>query len=105
MSARDWFESIRASVVEMRKLEEDILSIETQTGPHGQSVGSIGGGGNHDSMRGIDRLVDTCMREKLERQQKETNPEIERALEVLYGKSGNGGLAKAKCSTDADILC
>ena len=105
MRARDWFESIRADVVEMRKLEDEILSIETRSGPHGQSVGSVGSGGNHDSMCGIDRLVDAGLREKLDRQREEANPEIERALEVLYGRSGNGGLAKAKSSTDADILC
>lgn len=105
MSAREWFETIRSNVVEMRDLEREIEGIETQSGPHGQSAGSIGGGGSHDSLRGIDHLVDSRMREKLERQQTATNAEIERALEVLYGKSGRGGLARAKSSTDADILC
>lgn len=105
MKARDWFETIRVGVAEMRKLEEDIECIETQAGPHGQSVGSIGGGGSHDSMRGVDRMVDAGMKEMLARLQARYNPEIESALEILYGKSCNGGLAKAKQSIDADILC
>lgn len=105
MAALEWFESIRANVIEVRDLEREIESIETQSGPHGQNAGSVGGGGSHDSLRGIDHIVDARMREKLERQKVETEAEIERALEVLYGKSGRGGLAKAKSSTDADILC
>lgn len=105
MNAREWFETIRANVIEVRDLEREIESIETQSGPHGQSAGSVGGGGSHDSLRGIDHLVDSRMRERLDRQKAETNDEISCALEVLYGKSGRGGLAKAKSSTDADILC
>ena len=105
MKARDWFESIRVGVVEIQKLEQDIECIETKAGPHGQSVGSIGGGGSHDSMAGIDRIVDTGMKEKLAGLKARYIPEIESALEILYGVDGNGGLAKAKQSVDADILC
>ena len=105
MKARDWFESIRADVVEMNNLEYAIMRIEAQAGPHGQQAGSIGGGGNRDSMRGIDSLVDSGARERLERMQRKTNPRITEALAVLYGRSGNGGLAKAKRTVDADILC
>lgn len=105
MKARDWFESIRVGVVEMQKLEQGIECIETQAGPHGQNVGSIGGGGNRDSMAVVDRMVDSGMREELARLRANYNPEIESALGVLYGNDGNGGLAKAKQSVDADILC
>ena len=104
MCARLWFESIRASVLDIRKLEQKIEEAETKAGPHGQLSGSIGGG-SHDSLRGIDRLVDSGLRERLERMREVTNPEIERALEVLYGRSGRGGLARARGATDADILC
>ena len=105
MAALEWFESIRANVIEVRDLEREIESIETQSGPHGQNAGSVGSGGSHDSLRGIDHLVDSRMREKLDQQRVATNAEISRALEVLYGRSCRGGLAKAKSSTDADILC
>ena len=105
MKARDWFEAIRVGVVEMARLEQEIEATETQAGPHGQSVGSVGGGGSHDSLRGIDRMVDAGAREKLARLQAKYNPEIDSALEVLYGRSGRGGLAKARQSVDADILC
>lgn len=105
MRARDWFESIRVGVVEMAKLEQEIEATETQAGPHGQSAGSIGGGGSHDGLRGIDRMVDAGVRERLARLHARYDPEVDSALEVLYGKSGNGGLSKAKQSVDADILC
>ena len=105
MSTRLWFESIRANVLEMRKLEQEIEEAETKAGPHGQLSGSIGGGGSHDSLRGIDRLMDSGIREKLDRMRAATNPEIERATDVLYGRCGRGGLARAKGTTDADILC
>ena len=105
MKARDWFESIRVGVVEIKKLEEEIESIETQAGPHGQNVGSIGGGGSRDSMAGIDRMVDAGMKEKLARLRERYNPDIDSATDVLYGVDGRGGLAKARCTIDADMLC
>ena len=105
MRARDWFESIRAGVIEVRRMEGDIESIEARMGPHGQSVGSVGGGGSHDGMRGVDRIVDAGMRERLARQRSLTTPQIEMALRVLYGRDGRGGLARARSATDADILC
>lgn len=104
MSARDWFESIRADVLDVVELEREIESECASAGPHGQS-GSIGGGGSHDSMRGIDRIVDNQMRERLQHMKERTNARIERASQVLYGKSDRGGLAAAKGSTDAAILC
>lgn len=105
MSARDWFETIRESVAELAELERSIEGIETQAGPHGQSTGRLGGGGHSDGLRGIDRIVDSGMREKLAWMQVKVRPELEAATKVLYGHSGRGGLAKARSSTDADILC
>ena len=103
--ARELFEAIRADVLEMAGLERSIEDIETQAGPHGQMTGSIGGSGAHDGMRGIDRLVDSGLREELERMRAKVNPEIERATDVLYGRSGRGGVARARSTADADILC
>lgn len=106
MRARDWFEQILADVEELKALEQAIEAAEAQTGPRGQNVGSIGGGGgSRDGMRGIDRIVDAGLREKAERQRAKVNPQVEQALEVLYGRSGRGGLAKERGQLDADILC
>ena len=44
MTAREWFEAVRAYVVEIWNLELDIEEIETQTEPHGHQPGSMGGG-------------------------------------------------------------
>ena len=104
MTARDWFESIRADVVELRELEYRVLEVESKLGPHSQRMGSIGGGGNPDKMRPIDRLVDSGLREKLEAQRSKVIRRVEHATSVLYGESGRGGLARESGSFDADIL-
>lgn len=104
MNAREHFESIRDDLMDVRALELDIESMEAQALPHGQGEGG-GGGGTHDSLSGIDRIVDARMRERLRVQRALLNVRIEAMTEVLYGKSGRGGLAKARSSTDADILC
>lgn len=104
MNAREHFESIRDDLMDVRALELDIESMEAQALPHGQGEGG-GGGGTHDSLSGIDRIVDTRMRERLRVQRALINVRIEAMTEVLYGRSGRGGLAKARSSTDADILC
>lgn len=105
MTARDWLESIRADVVELVGMEYELEEIETKLGPHGQRMGSIGGTGDPDKLRPIDSLVDSRLREKLESKRDRVNRRIEHALHVLYGESGRGGLARARSSLDADILC
>ena len=105
MTARDWLESIRADVVELRELEYQVLEVETKLGPHGQRMGSIGGAGDPDKMRPVDRLMDSGLREKLEAQKAKVDRRVEHATRVLYGESGRGGVAGARGYLDADILC
>lgn len=103
MSARGWFESIRLDVKEAQELADEIEAEYARTGPHGQGGGSTGG--SSDQMRGIDRIVDDCMRERLAKKQERVRHRISAATRVLYGKSGRGGLAKERGTVDADILC
>lgn len=104
MSARDWLESMRLDVLEVQELADEIEAEYSRSGPHGQG-GGCSGGGSHDSMRGIDRIVDERLREKLARRKARLERRLSEATDVLYGRSGSGGLAKARGSIDADILC
>ena len=105
MAALEWFESIQALRGQVAGLDNAIEEAYASAGPKGQQMGSIGGNGGGDSFAGIDRIVDSGMVAERDRLKARLDHMLERATEVLYGKSGRGGLAKAKCSVDADILC
>ena len=45
------------------------------------------------------------LKAELPRVERRLEARMERATNILYGKSGRGGLAKAKGATDADIIC
>lgn len=105
MAARDWFESIAQLQQEVNRLQASIESAYASAGPHGQSMGSVShGGGSHDSMAPIDRMLDSDAQRELERVQGLLRLRLDQATDVLYGKDSRGGLAKARGSVDADIL-
>lgn len=105
MAALEWFESIRDLQKRVTRLEGSIEAAYAAAGPHGQRMGSIGGGGRTDSLAAVDRIVDSDAMAELDRARGELLSRMDRATEVLYGRSGRGGLAKARSSADADILC
>lgn len=105
MAALEWFEGIPTI---RRKVEELAMAIESAhaaAGPHGQSMGTIGGGSGRDSLAGIDRLIDSDVRLELRHAKATLAYRTAYAMWVLYGMSGRGGLAMAKGVADADILC
>lgn len=104
MFARDWFESIRERVLEVEAMEAHVEELKAKAGPRAQGFESGGRGGTAgDASAPILDVVDADA--ELDRARAKTNSEIDRALLVLYGRSGHGGLAKARDITDADILC
>ena len=104
MRARDWFDHIRAHVVECARLERDLQDLRSQTEPRGQTFGAMGHGSSAtDGSAAILRVVQA--EEELERKQAILNATIDEALEVLYGEDGHGGLARAKGSATADCIC
>ena len=103
MAARDFFESIQRLQARIHKLESDIESAYATAGPHGQSFGSIGGGGG-DRLAGVDRVIDSDAMRELDRAKARLYELLDRATDILYGESGNGGLAKARGSDDAYVL-
>lgn len=110
MTALEWFESIADERRRIDGIREQKALLESRLEPHGQALGATGHGGSSDKMFSLVlarmRLTDLQEFEcKLPDMQRALEDRIGQALEVLYGKSGRGGLAKARSSTDADILC
>lgn len=104
MSARDWFERIHAEVIECAKLESNLQDLKSQLGPKGQEFSVIGHGSvASDASAPVLRAVQAEI--DYERRRAKCNAMVERALAVLYGEDGRGGLARCKGSTTADCIC
>lgn len=102
MAALEFFERIGELQERVERLERQIAEARESIGPSGQRMGSIGGGGEHDAMAQVDAIMDR--EAELNRAVAELHRMLDRASDVLYGRSGRGGLAKAASSTDADLL-
>lgn len=65
------------------------------------------GGGSSDRMLAHAILSDKLgeLRALLPELERKHEAKLERATDVLYGRSGRGGLAKETCTDDADLLC
>ena len=103
MGAREWFEHIREESEQLDKRKHELDEERATLGPKGQTLGSIGGGGNTDGMADVDALILRGQAYDLDRAK--LDAEIEQATDVLYGVSGRGGLASIRGTNDADILC
>ena len=104
MAALDWFESIPILQERVTKLETAVASAYAAAGPKSQAFGSIGGVGGHDSFAGIDRIVDDDSVAELARLKAKLTERMDFACDVLYGRSGNGGVAKRVGTDEADML-
>ena len=104
LTAQDWFSSIRADVVELDRLGRKLEELQSQAGIKGQSFDAIGhASGPKDASA---RYIAAIQAElDLERHKAMLNLELEEALAVLYGYDDRGGLAKVRCSADADCIC
>lgn len=106
MAALEWFEGIARLRARVAKLDDAIESAYSAAGPHGQQIGSLGGGGGGgDALSGIDGIVDADAVAERDRCKAQLVDLLNRATDVLYGRSGRGGLARATCTDDADMLC
>lgn len=102
----EWFERIEDLRVKVDELRNQVESAYAAAGPHGQQIGSIGGGGGkHDALQGIDAIIDSGTAVRLDVMKAELDEMLEIATDVLYGKSGRGGVAKAIGTDEADMLC
>ena len=102
MLARDWFEEIRWQVLRVERAQADLEAMRLTLGAHGQRYEATGHGTAGDRVDAILAFVEA--QTDLEIARIKLAAEIERATDVLYGRSGRGGLAKARCSADADCI-
>lgn len=104
MGARDWFERIRAEVLECARLEDDLLDLRAKAGPRGQSFEMVAHStGASDGSGPILRVAQA--ESELDVRQARCNAMVEDAMDVLYGEDGRGGLARLKGSATADCIC
>lgn len=104
MTYRDWFESIRAKVLDLMRMEADLEDLRAKSGPRGQSFEVVSlGSSSGDAADAVLRLVQAEL--EYDKAKAECDGMVSDALAVLYGQDGRGGLAKAKTSTDADCIC
>lgn len=107
MAAIDFFEGILTEGERIRRISEQLALLDSRISPHGQGFEPMGhGGGGSDRMLAHAILSDKLgeLRAQLPNLQRRHEEKLERATDVLYGKSGRGGLAKATCTDDADML-
>ena len=104
MGARDWFESIRAEVIECARMEADLLDLRSKTWPRGQALEMVAHStGATDGSGPVIRVADA--ERELDVRQARCNAMVEDAMDVLYGVDGRGGLARLKGSATADCIC
>lgn len=108
MAALDWFESIEAEGKRIQKVKESLALLDSRIAPRSQGFEPMGhGGGSTDAMLGMAMVSArlTKLRRLLPELERRHEAKIKRATDVLYGRSGRGGLAKALGTDDADMLC
>ena len=105
MTAREYFDGIRAQVLHVKAQERYVKALADAQGITGKAsgVGDVGGGSGGVGSCAADREIDAEI--ELARMKAELNVEVARATRVLYGRSGRGGVAKTKGSAAADSVC
>lgn len=108
MAAIDWFEGILAEGERIERIKQNLAMLESRIAPRSQGYEPMGhGGGSTDAMLGM-ALVNAKLgelRQLLPELERKHEAKLERATDVLYGKSGRGGIAKVMGTDDADMLC
>ena len=104
MTAREWYEKLRLDGIELEQRKRRAMELRAALGAQGSALeGTISGGGNRDAMAQVDTVMD--YETSLESDIAVHDACLERATDILYGRSGNGGLAKASSTTETDCIC
>lgn len=107
MAAFEWFESLAAEGERIEKIKQNLALLDSRIAPHSQGFDLMGhSGSGSDTMLGMAmvsaRLAE--LRRLLPVVERKHEDRVAFATSVLYGKSGRGGLARATCTDDADML-
>lgn len=102
MSCLECFCRIRDDVLALQKAELDVEDLRLQVEGCSATTGTTSRGArSSDGLKA--HLADESAR--LDRMKARLNARLDAALLILYGRSGRGGLAKAKGSAEADCAC
>lgn len=101
ISAREYFEGVRAQVRKFERVEARYAELSDT------SIGAIkydeAHGGSSDPMARIDAAMD--YEQIVSERRAELEKMLDAATSILYGEHGRGGLAKLKGSIYADSIC
>lgn len=104
MKAKGYFENIRAEVVKVDSARDMLERMRSREDVKAQGY-EIGGGSVADADASFSTLQRMDFEQRLKLRVLASQAMVDEACEVLYGKSGNGGLAKLKGSRYADAIC
>ena len=105
MNAHDLFEGCRSLQLHVNRLELTIESAYAQALPHGQGSATGSSGSAHaDPLASVDWLVDSHAKVELEHTKALLLARMDYATDVLYGRSGRGGVSRAIGFNEADML-
>lgn len=108
MAALDWFESILTEGERIEKIKQNLAMLDSRIAPHSQGFEPMGhGGGSSDAMLGMAMVSAKLaeLRRLLPELERKHEAKLRQATEVLYGRSGRGGLAREVGIDEADMLC
>ena len=108
MSAFEWFESIATEGKRIQKIKQNLALLDSRIAPHAQGFEPMGhGGGSSDAMLGMAMASARlgALKRLLPTLERKHEAKLAYATDVLYGRSGRGGLARATSTDDADMLC
>lgn len=102
MRSREYFESLRYSVLQLAKMEDRMSALD-ESAKAPKSMGREPSSGGSRSQPIADRLID--LEREVDEAKARLTPELDRATDVLYGRSGRGGVAKDCGFASADAVC
>ena len=108
MSAFEWFESIETEGKRIQKVKQSLALLDSRIAPHSQGFEPMGhGGGSSDAMLGMAMASARlgALKRLLPTLERKHEAKLAYATDVLYGRSGRGGLARETSTDDADMLC
>lgn len=104
MLAKEYFEGVRAEVLETNEALEMLERMEAREGAKTQRYcKGVGGGEAADPMDNVTARID--FEGKLRQRIADAEGVMDEACTVLYGADGRGGLAKLKGTRYADAIC
>lgn len=103
MRAQEYFEDVRAIVVDIERSRDVLTRLISQEELQAQHYGQPQGAGSNDTVDKINQRLE--FEKRLKCRIEESQEILAEANVILYGSDGHGGLAKLKGNRYADVVC